>query len=176
MADLNLIAVEGVQGAGKTTFIKTAVQLQLALSILPITELPRPKTMEDYVDNGAGLSTLTDIAWFLGAMKRLQYEGFTDIPILIDRFVVSQWVYGNLREAKNPPVHELVSQIWEMEAMFGHLSKSYMGRSRLGRSLLRFHASPTISLSYLFILPAKEVVESRREKTGITYAYPADIE
>lgn len=178
MADLNLIAVEGVQGAGKSTFIKTAVQFQLAMSILPITELARPKMMADSIDNGAGLSTLTDIAWFLGAMKRWQSEGLTDRPILIDRFIVSQWVYGNLREAKNPPIHELVSQIWEMEAMLGYLAKSYMGRSGLGRSLLRsmLGMSPSISLSYLFLLPSKEVIESRRENTGSTYAFPVDAE
>lgn len=168
---LNILVIEGCQGAGKTTL---GAELMVAKKVLPvyplINTLERPKQFE-HKDNGAGLSLVTDLTWLLSAIQKYHYNE-TPIPFLIDRFFVSQWVYGQLRERTGGfPVTGLLKQsLSYSNRLIGLLSLEYFRRLNIKT---RPHVIENINIIYLFLIPSVITLEERREYSGQTYAYSA---
>ncbi len=150
---LNILAIEGCQGAGKTTL---GAELMVSKKVLPvfplINVLDRPKQFE-HKDNGAGLSLVTDLTWLLSAIQKYHYNQ-TNTPFLIDRFFVSQWVYGQLREraAGRPgrPVTGLLKQsLLTAQTLISYLSLEYFRRLNINS---RQHVISRINITYLFLI------------------------
>lgn len=171
---LNILALEGCQGAGKTTL---GAELMVAGSVKPslplITELKRPKQFE-HSDNGAGLSLVTDLTWFLSAIQKNCYAP-TKTPFLIDRFLISQWVYGQLREKGNrflpikPNYTELLTQTLDQTDIILHLlTLEYFRR-------LNIYSKPPVieqlNIVYLFLIPSISLLTHRRKMSNRKYAY-----
>jgi len=175
MNDINILALEGVQGGGKTTIATLLEHHNTAWSPPLISSLDRPRQMQG-IDGGAGLSLLTDLLWFTSAVKNASYFK-ASTPILIDRFIISQWVYGTLRSSY-PPLPEVLAKMIRdfTQHLMPVLQNAYLRRTAGEETPPFFNYNGKINLVYIFVLPSLDAILRRREFSGKQYAYSATEE
>lgn len=170
MNNLNLLAIEGVQGAGKSTLGHLLAERGVADYPELISLIKRPRQFEQK-DGGAGLSLMTDLMWFTSAVSVASFAP-NDIPIILDRFILSQWVYGSLRGIKGFGEIKILRNIL---ANFTHGWCWTIIHDILQRTIGQQNRMPidNVNLVYLLLLPSRDLVKERRRLSGSGYTWSA---
>lgn len=158
MNTLNLLAIEGVQGAGKSTLGLQLTTENIASYGTLISPIKRPR-MFNQDDGGAGLSLMTDIMWFSSAVVTAMLAPCTQ-PVILDRFILSQWVYGSLR-GDNSFVHiDILTSMLNLfiNNLFNSIPKGILERTVTKRAW----TIQEINLVYLLLLPDVSEISRRR--------------
>lgn len=94
---MDILILEGAQGGGKSHLYNYLIKTyKNIIPAKPVTAMLRPRSMVESSDGGAYLSILTDLDWFLTAVKKATTNLDKKYVYVIDRHVVSQWVYQNI--------------------------------------------------------------------------------
>jgi hypothetical protein len=157
--------IEGPAGCGKSTLIEKLEHKGVAASLMNWDEtiqLERPRSYEG--DFGVMHSQLKDIF----SIQRALYTWASgeDKPIMIDRFLLSQWVYGTIRQGLRN-----LNQQWGTKIILG-------GADLIGLSwdhfLSRLFVEPKsvgIYLLYWILVPEPGLLADLRANSGKIYPY-----
>lgn len=168
---LNLLAIEGVQGSGKSTLGVQLSHWDIASYVPLISPIKRPK-MFDQKDGGAGLSLMTDIIWFSSAVKTAILEPNPQ-PTILDRFILSQWVYGTLRGSSGFDYPDILEGMLSSFSEWGTVITTDILRRNFSLKVQRINS---INLVYLLLLPSTALVNSRRATSLRKFKYKPEQE
>lgn len=158
-----LFVVEGPAGAGKSRLIRDLSDLWQP--VLHPATLPRPRSYEG--EEGIKLSQMKDAL----ASIAVAYEE-PNVPLVLDRWMISQWVYGTIRSGETYlsatqgsslirlGVQRLISEVEE------RFSRTYRTKQCL----------VSVSLNFYLMLPAAHLLKSNRRLTQKEYPFPPDQE
>ncbi len=169
---LNILAIEGCQGAGKSTLGVQLFQGGIAAHVPLIDNIKRPK-MFTQDDGGAGLSLMTDIMWFSSAVVTAMLHPNPQ-PIMLDRFILSQWVYGTLRGKSGFIYKDILER---MLTVFTKDLSNIIARELALRSISQhIRVVHQINLVYLLLLPNALEINRRRATVPYEFTYTAKQE
>jgi hypothetical protein len=158
-----ILVVEGPAGSGKSTII----DLLDSVGFYPLHKTS--KNVRDYQELGdaALMSQIKDIKNFARAIQLTPDE----IPVM-DRFILSQQVYGAIRRADNrlASPHQLITHIHEMSDL---LLSDYLMRQ--GVHIGKAHVSP-VEVYFLVLLPSVARLNYQRGTSGKEYPFSAKRE
>lgn len=96
-----IIVVEGPAGSGKSTLISRIIHEGRGVLLEPTMKFDRPRSYDGI--EGLTLSLAKDTMASIGiAGLHLGKMEDDPLPIILDRWCLSQWVYGNIRRGKLP--------------------------------------------------------------------------
>lgn len=99
LEQLDLLILEGPAGSGKSTVLGELLRRGSFHQPNPIVEFPRPRSYDGALN--LALSIVKDGSSLLSAMiHQMLYP--TKTPVVIDRFMISQMVYGRIRRGFDP--------------------------------------------------------------------------
>lgn len=164
---LRLWIVEGPAGSGKSTLIKKLIESQAA-DVGPTElalDIPRPR---DYGATGAQVSQLRDharIIQMVSVFEQTIHQPISAVePVVIDRWLLSQWVYGMIR-GTYPKEADLAETLILLvtRGLFSLESSlcEYVSRGGLGPSWEAFY--PIVHLEFLLVCPSIGELKRRRE-------------
>ncbi|KKL26931.1 hypothetical protein LCGC14_2390300, partial [marine sediment metagenome] len=171
---LNILAIEGVQGAGKSTLIeKLAGRIGNKFNL--ISDMERPRSFNK-MDNGAGLSLITDLLWYTSAVQDW-FNLPTAMPKLIDRFIISQWIYGKLRKGINPTRLTFVTSA-SLTSSIDEFIYAFMPRinQEFRRRVGDIPYITQTNLVYIFLIPPVDIISYRRKFSHKTYVFSVEEE
>lgn len=172
-----ILVIEGPAGAGKSYLIDKVpdVLSSFKVELPPNIRIDRPRAYEG--ETGVGLSAVKDVlnlAWGMSVSEKL--NGSIGV---IDRCVLSQWVYGLIRSSGLPILHEhrLSKILRSTIASASELSSSFWVRDLP----VPYPASERRStkIAFLILLPSQELLIQNREKVGEVFMrsrYPYDFD
>lgn len=174
---LRLWVVEGPAGSGKSTLIKHLIETTAA-DIGPqelAIDLPRPR---DYGATGAQVSQLRDHARIIQLVSIFEYTKDLPLravePIVIDRWLLSQWVYGTIRKTY-PVTADLAETLCLLvtRGLFTLESSlcEYVSRGGLGPDSDALY--PIVELEFLLVHPNIVELKKRRDSNP-SRQYPFD--
>jgi hypothetical protein len=171
-ADKHIVAVEGPAGSGKS-YLASRLLREFRNVLAPtMPEFNRPRSYSG--DWGIQLSQLKDYRSLLAMASPDDWQATT----LIDRFVMSQAVYGEIRRGwsadrpDTPTIGNWMQTLRHAFSMLRAIELDHVARSLapLARPELQYH------LHYVVMLPNYDFLEELRDQGGKTYPYPAKTE
>ncbi|MBW2559279.1 MAG: hypothetical protein JRE40_00340 [Deltaproteobacteria bacterium] len=169
---VRIIALDGPAGGGKSTLIKEIIDRGLARSPGQLFGFIRPRDYDSQrtKDNGASYSMVKNHAQLVDTF-RTSYEHNHDVPIILDRWALSQFVYGTLRTSKGWMTGTLETY-WKSEIDYLKLLYSqYDYRRWAGMPYSDDLPVVPLELHPVFFLPDYETVLSRRANHEKEYPF-----
>lgn len=173
--EVRLIVLEGPAGAGKS-FMTKMLKRTVEGACFPYypyrVRIDRPRTYDGAW--GIQLSMAKDAMAYIGALNAIERSSHQKPVVLIDRFVVSQWVYGTIRNGYNGPgLNWGVDNIGSAGAWMRGLTTNLPIRTRNDWS---FQMYQPIHVDWVFLIPELKLLEYFRAKSDKEYPYPAGTE
>lgn len=171
MNETRVLVLEGPAGSGKSFIGKRLEELKLGTYVKPPFDfhLDRPRGYEEGA-TGILRSEMKDFMALLSiiAAGRLDFGKF----LIVDRFMVSQWVYGSIRAKMPPRELEMMKLLGSTFDMIETSLANYHARS------IGVDSRPTEVFKFLFLfcLPSIDVISSYRLQTDKKYPFPIDVE
>jgi len=171
---IKIIAIDGPAGSGKSTLIKEIIDRGLARIPDHYSSLIRPRdySSNKSQDNGASLSMIKNHEQLVDSL-RTSYEHHHDVPIILDRFILSQFVYGTLRTSYGWRRKDLETY-WNYE-LYQILNTFHQYKLRVKAGQTYSIPDIAIELWPVIFLPQKEIVKERRAKKSKEY-YPFNLD
>lgn len=165
---MKILVLEGAQGGGKSHLYNYLIKTyKNIIPAKPTTTIPRPRSMVDSVDQGAYLSLMTDLDWLLTALKK-DNTYTKEYIYLIDRHVISQWVYSGIDEPQfvKGTVSPHLGRMWQSwRSMVSEVVTQYFSRTS---------SLPTMYINYHFAFYQPSLEELMNRRSHDISKYPFD--
>lgn len=174
---IKIVAVDGPAGCGKSSLIRELIDQGLVRPAHPGYSVDRPRNYGNsyYQDNGAGLSMAKNYLQVISAIQTA-IEHNEDVPIILDRYGLSQFVYGTLRSLGQVWSQNQFSEYWENEMMIlDGIFEHYAYRKAVGNPGRDRHSHLYDFYSVIF-LPKIETVKIRRKNKAKDYPFNLEEE
>jgi len=173
---IKIIAVDGPAGCGKSTIIQEVVDQGLVRPVeYPVITRPRDYDTMRTQDNGSGLSMIKNHNQLISAFKT-SFEHGHDVPIILDRWALSQYVYGTLRQNL---VGDTLDLKWHWKNELNHTGLSlgiYLDRKYVSKLTVITEEQPDLEIWPVIYLPEISIVKVRRAKKSKPYPFDVDLE
>ena len=172
---MDFLILEGPAGSGKSTLASRIMEkLPEHHQIVKLPdpfELPRPRSYNGKA--GINLSLQKDILHLSQGIIQWREEKLTQV---IDRFLISQWVYGSLRS----DMYNLFSDVGFSLVQSGMMMARSIFVNLEFREIERFavpiEVVPPITFTFLILLPKAEFLKRVREDLSREFPYEPEIE
>lgn len=160
-----IYVMEGPAGCGKSTMIKSLQEQFLWKPPAEHIKFERPRAY--LAETGIVLSQVKDYLSMLSALIDM-----SGVPLVLDRWGMSQWVYGSIRSGVTPGISTglgiLVSTIRTVQAGY----REFLYRSGSGFQDLKI----SLDLRFVVLLPSVEILNQNRSSCGKEYPYHPQVE
>lgn len=159
---MEILAIEGPAGAGKTSILKSIISETDAISLMK-SEVYDPKIRDQTV----AATLYRDMEYILGALEHLVMG---HQQVVADRFFLGGIVYDHFIKA-NKPLARLHTQSYLQNILriINNLSSHFQSRQHI-ETMKRIH------IKWIFEIPNVGTLQERRKKSGKTYPFDAHKE
>lgn len=166
-----VLVIEGPAGSGKTTLIERLLRdCPQAKLVEPQMKLDRPRT---YAGRDVELSQTKDV---LSAMNLIHSDNSSTPFYVIDRWTLSQWIYGHIRRlTPEYSPRGLTSSVMQSVGAGLQLVYSLWLDSQIRGGNHNPENTPPFTFMFVIMLPTRDLLESHRlaSPKGI-HSYPFD--
>lgn len=170
---MKLVIIEGPAGSGKSTLISEIEAKKLGQLVPSYREsglLPRPGRSFDGIQ-GVQISQLKDAFTVMQIAELLRSNGKTNKPLVIDRWLISQLVYDNIRHNRTSVNFHTVKGLLNTHFLqFPLIMLEYFYRNGEPEIWMTDLLSE-ITFDFLIIMPTPDVLLARRQWAGKEYPY-----